>query len=79
MTADGPVFHVRLKGKASITLFDDNNTDEAVDHNSLIQSKLEEKIKSEVKKRWTILRRREQMSCSLGCCLNGTTPRNGRS
>ncbi|MNB69794.1 Spore germination protein B3 precursor [compost metagenome] len=50
MTADGPVFHVRLKGKASITLFDDNNTDEAVDHNSLIQSKLEEKIKSEVKK-----------------------------
>ncbi|WP_042202127.1 Ger(x)C family spore germination protein [Paenibacillus camerounensis] len=50
MTADGPVFHIRLKGKASVTLFDDNNTDEAVDHNRLIQSKLEERIKSEVKK-----------------------------
>ncbi|KUP23041.1 Ger(x)C family spore germination protein [Paenibacillus sp. DMB5] len=50
ITADGPVFYIKLKGKASVTLFDDNNTDEAIDHSSLIRRKLEERITSEVKK-----------------------------
>ncbi|MBY0011321.1 Ger(x)C family spore germination protein [Paenibacillus typhae] len=75
MTEDGPVFHIRLKGKASITLFDDNNTDEAVDHSSLVRRKLEERITSEVRKAIEHAQKAGADVLQLGMLLEWNHPR----
>lgn len=48
LTADGPVFTVRLKGSASITYFADSEQRNADKLSALIQSRLEQKVVKEV-------------------------------
>lgn len=48
MTKDGPVFHIKLKGKASVTFFKDADGRSASELSSLIEQLLRKKIESEV-------------------------------
>ncbi|WP_277467315.1 MULTISPECIES: Ger(x)C family spore germination C-terminal domain-containing protein [unclassified Paenibacillus] len=62
------------KGKAS-TLFDDNNTDEAVDHSRLIRHKLEERITLELKKAIEHTQEARADVLQLGMLLEWNHPR----
>lgn len=48
MTPDGPVFHVKLKGRASITSFKDSKQRKAEQLSHLLKTKLQEKMVKEV-------------------------------
>ncbi|WP_310833101.1 Ger(x)C family spore germination protein [Paenibacillus pedocola] len=48
MTGEGPVFYIKLKGKASITLFRDNGAENAIDYSGTIKGKLEERVTADV-------------------------------